>query len=182
VPGKNSPTLYDIFIQVQNQINETSGRFTQFSNIVVAYYSVNKKHTQRTFYDFGLRPNTIFFLLIDCQYAGKSCMNPRIQMYILKCPAIKIYVFPRKYTKTTTLIGAVSANGYFQYTVAPISNIIDKGLLASSIMFHKKHFWNGNLKRMNVSVHLSFPKIMLKYRYDTYKCSQMIMNHKFYDN
>jgi len=161
-------------------INETAVRYTQFASIVIAYLSADQYHTEEAFSAFCLRPSTTFILLIDCLYAGQPCRDPILPpLYI--CPALKIFVFPRNYTKTSDIIAAVSAAGYSQYRFNLFSVLVKAGLLASPLNIHKLKFWIGNLKHIPVAVHFNHPEYLQKYSNNTYICSEMVMNHKFSD-
>jgi len=178
----NSYQRYMTFSSKYNiKINVTSVRLNQFHSIVVTNFSVDKQNTVKAFYEFGLRPSTIFILLIDCFYAGPNCLDPFIPGYVFNCPAIKILVFPRSHTKSKALMGALSSLGYFQYKVVPITNIITKDLLKNPLKFHRAKYWNGNLKKIPVVTFTSFFEYFLKYRHNTYACSEMVLNPKFDD-
>jgi len=166
-----------------NSINETSGRFSQLNSIVIAYLSdrLDSYNTEKTFQYFCLRHSTIFVFLIDCFYVSNDCTSPVISEYLFNSPALKIVVPRNIKTNTRALVGAIATAGYFQYRAVRMSHIINKGLLASSIRFHKAHFWNGNLIKISADVDQSL-LYLKKYRRDAYMCSEMIMNHKFKNN
>jgi len=163
-------------------IKETSVRFTQVYSLVLAFFSENKYNTTRAFYDFGLRPTTIFLLFIDCLHAGKECTDPKVSGYLFNCAALKILIFPRNFTKTETLFAAISSAGYFDYNVVTINNIVWNDLFANSMQFHKAHFWNGNLRHIPVAIFSTFSIYLQKYRHNVHICSEMVMNHKFRDS
>jgi len=162
-------------------IIRTSGKFSKLNSIVVAYFSAGRYNTRKTFHEFCLHPSVAFILRIDCVYAGNNCTDPSIPKCLLNCLAIKIFVFPQNSTKTRLLMGAVATAGYFQCSVVPISRFINKGLLVNFLIFRKANFWNGNLIRISAGVDLSHPSYLRKYHHNTYMCSKLIMNHKFYD-
>jgi len=159
------------------KINETSVRFTNVFSIFLVNSSVDKEYTKNIFYDFFLRPSSIFFLFTGC-HAGEPCKHRIIPTFIFNCPALKLYVYPHSDPNTNALLVALSANGYFQHRVVPIDKVMKKGLLKTPMEFHKAYFWNGNLKKIPVGVN-QFESYFIKYRHNTYICSQMVMNHKY---
>jgi len=111
---KNTYQRYMTFSPKYNRtINETGIKYTPRDNIVIAYLSGDKVNTKLTFHNFCLRPNSIFIFFIDCLYAGKSCTTHIVPIHIFYSPAIKIFIFPRSYTNTRKLMGAVSSAGIF---------------------------------------------------------------------
>jgi len=180
---KNSNQRYMTFASnYRSKINESIGRYSQLYSIVFANFSFIHKYIENTFREFALRPNNVFIFIIDCRYVDTSCKSPIIPWYVYNCPAIKIPVFPRSYTKTKELMGGVWSPDYFKFSKVPISHIINSGLLASSIEFHKKHFWNGNLKNIFVEVEYNNLEYFQKCLNNIHVCFEIAMNHKFDDS
>jgi len=79
---KNNYQQYMAFSSKYNStLKANLGKFAQLHSVDIAYLSVHRFSTLKPFYNFCLRPNTVFILLIDCLYAGKPCTNPEIPIY-----------------------------------------------------------------------------------------------------